>query len=368
MGIISCSNSGKNLKELTSDRTLAAVHFGGRYRMIDFIMSNMVNSGIKNVGLFIRHKSRSLLDHLRSGKDWDLHRNKDGLFILPTDFSSSRSARQRGNVEDFYSHMDYLLNSSQEYVLISGSAIVCNIDFNDAFNYHMANNNDITVLYKEETVFTDDYSRCVMLEVQQDRRITDMQVNPINSRLNKVSMEMYILKKALLIDIMNTCIAHGNCDLVKDGFIRNIDRLRIFAYPYEGYLARINSIANFYRHSMNLLNRDIWQQLFLNNQPIYTKVKNEVPTKFLEGSSVKSSIIASGCVIEGNVENSILFRGVRVKKGAYLKNCIVLPKGVVSERAYIENVIFDKEVTISCGKTLKGDTNVPMYIDKGKII
>ncbi|KUO50434.1 MAG: hypothetical protein APF76_07170 [Desulfitibacter sp. BRH_c19] len=365
MGIITIPDNLESLHDITNDRVVAAVPYGGRYRLIDFILSNMVNSGIQNVGIFIGHKSRSLMDHLRSGKDWDLHRKRNGLFILPTDYRN-HAGNPSGDLEYFYKHLDYFHGSTEKYVLIAGSNAVCNTTFDKAFKFHINNHADITMLYS-------DYPQPIsvhktILETDSNNRVIDLKVNPARKTSKKLSMEMYIMKKELLIDITDTCISKGKYDLTKHGIINNLKTLNVYAYHYPGYFGKISSLACYYKHNLDLLKPEIWKELFFNSGPIYTKVKNEPPTKYYETSTVENSLIASGCIIEGIVKNSILFRGVTVAEGSTIKNCIILPRTEIRNGVYIENIILDKNVCISADKTLIGDEKHPIYIGKGSIV
>ena len=366
MGIITVPESFKFLQDITSDRVVAAVPYGGRYRLIDFILSNMVNSGIQNVGLFIGDKSRSLLDHLRSGKDWDLHRKRNGLFILPTECSSC-SSTPLGNLEYFYKHLDYFHGSTENYVLIAGSNTIFNTTFNKVFKFHAENNADVTVVYSEYPQVDPAYS--TVLETDASNRVIDIKVNPSRKmKSKKISMEIYLMKKELLMDITDICVSKGQSDLTKNGIIKNLKNLNVYAYHYTGYFGKVTSLTSYYKHNFDLLNPEIWTELFFKSGPIYTKVKNEPPTKYTKSSRVVNSLIASGCIIEGKVENSILFRGARVFKESTVKNCILLPRSEIREKAYIQNVILDKNVCISDEKLLIGDSKHPIYIGKKNIV
>ncbi|WP_051533827.1 glucose-1-phosphate adenylyltransferase subunit GlgD [Desulfitibacter alkalitolerans] len=324
MGIITAPENFKYLQDITADRVVAAVPYGGRYRLIDFILSNMVNSGIQNVGLFIGEKSRSLLDHLRSGKDWDLHRKRNGLFILPTDCSSF-SGTPMGNLEYFYKHLDYFHGSTEKYVLIGGSNTIFNTTFNKFFKFHMDNNADVTIIYSEYPQI--DPANSTTLEIDAANRVIDIKVNPSRKKKSKkISMEIYLMKKELLMDITDTCVSKGQSDLTKDGIIKNIKNLNVYAYRYTGYFGKVTSLTSYYHHNMALLNPEIWTELFFESGPIYTKVKNEPPTKYTQSSKVLNSLIASGCIIEGQVENSILFRGARVFKNSTVKKLYFVAK------------------------------------------
>ncbi len=370
MGIILLCDRDKYLKEITSNRTVACIPFYGRYRLIDFILSNMVNADIRNVGIFINNKLRSLMGQLGSGKEWDLRRKQDGLFILPCENDLNRVLR--GDVEYLYKHLDYLNNSAQDYVLISNSNMVCNIDFKKVFEFHKNIDADVTIVYKKEDTNLENIipDVCTTFETDSNNRITDMEVYPLKIRNNKLSMQMYFMKKDLLLDLIEFCITRGKCDLVKNGFLENIKKLKIYGFEYKGYLARIDSLINYYKYNMELLdfNYKTWMELFFSNGQIYTKVKNDAPTKYYENCSVEKSIISNGCLIDGKVENSILFSGVKVKKGAFIKDSIIMANTIIEKDTFLENVILDKNVSISQSKNIKGDISYPMYIEKKTVV
>lgn len=367
MGIINLNDSQDFLTELTKGRPLAAVPFGGRYRLIDFILSNMVNSGIQNVGILVQDKYRALMDHLRSGKEWDLARKRDGLFILPPGQSQYLSGVYRGNLENFYNNLDYIESSRQKYVLIAGSHIVCNLNYRKIFKFHQDMGADITVMYKE-CPDDEELMQHVILDCQSDGLITDLAINPSEVLSHKVSMEMYLIEKGLLVKLMKDCQARGGMDFVKDILLRNIGKIKMYGYPYKGYAARVDCVKSYYKHNMELLKVEKWEELFLKSGLVYTKVKDEAPVKYKENAKVSNTIIGNGCTIEGRVENSILFRGVTVGKGAYVKDSIVMQRCDIAENAVIEHVICDKNVRITHGKWLKGEENYPLVIEKGTVI
>jgi glucose-1-phosphate adenylyltransferase len=367
MGIVNLNEKEELLWEITRHRPLAAVPFAGRYRMIDFILSSMVNSGMQNVGILVRHKYRALMDHLRSGKEWDLARKHDGLFILPPAQSTSGGGVY-GDIENFYANLDYIESSRQKDVIITGSGMVCNINYRKAYQFHENTKADVTVIYKEQDSETEDFCRCTLLECDATGLVTDMAVNPVRPISRKVSMEMYILSKELLMDLVTGCTARGGTDFLRDGLMKNLGTLKIYGYAYKGFLARIYSISSYYRHSIELLKPDKWKELFFKSGPVYTKVKDEAPVKYKENASVRNAMIANGCVIEGTVENSILFRGVTVRRGAQVRDSIIMQKCSIGENAKIENVICDKDVSISAGKFLKGEQTCPVVVGKGSVV
>jgi len=367
MGIINLNNGQEFLKELTQCRPLAAVPFGGRYRLIDFILSNMVNSGMQNVGILVQDKYRALMDHLRSGKEWDLARKRDGLFILPPGKSHYVSENERGNVEMFYNNLDYIESSRQQYVLIAGSHIICNLSYRKVFKFHQDVGADITLLYKEYNG-DEELMESGIVDCQGNGRITDIAINSSRSLSRKVSLEMYIMKKDLLVALIKDCQARGGQDFITDIVIKNLDKLKIYGYSYKGYVARIDCVTSYYKHNMELLKPEKWEELFFKSGLVYTKVKDEAPVKYKENARVSHAMIGNGCIIEGRVENSILFRGVTVHKGAYIKDSIVMQRCDIAENAVIENVICDKNVQITSGRWLKGETDYPLVIEKGSVI
>ncbi len=369
MGIIYTGESNISLRELTLRRSVAALPYGGRYRVIDFTLSNMINSGIINVGLITQNNYHSLMDHLDSGKQWDLDRKNDGLFILPPYVSSDNTGWYRGEIDAYHSNMSYIRRSSQKHVVISGSSMVCNLTYDDAMEFHKDNKADITVIYKQESKATrDELSRHTLIQTDDDNRIWDIEVKPSAPRSDKISMEMYIIDKRLFEYLIEECVARGQYDFNKDILIKNMDKLRILGYPYDGYLAKIDSISSYFKHNLELFDQENFYELFHHAGPIYTKVKDEVPAKYGEESMAENSLVADGCIIEGYIENCVLFRGVKIAKGAVVKNSIIMQDAEIQERAAIENVILDKEVIIRKGKHLIGQESYPMVIRKKAII
>ncbi|VBB05044.1 nucleotide-diphospho-sugar transferases [Lucifera butyrica] len=368
MGIINLNEEEEFFRELTEHRPVAAVPFGGRYRLIDFILSNMINSGIPNVGILVKKENdRSLMDHLRSGKEWDLARKRDGLFLLPPGHSHSNSGIMPGDLRHFYTHFDYIQKSRQKYVIIGSSNMIANMDFRPVFQYHLQQKADVTLLYK--TMLPDaDFMNCTSVKIAADGRVTGMELHPLRIISHNIAMGMYIMEKAVLLNLIDAAISRGGSDFVRDGIMRNLDQFKVLGYAHEGYMARIHSVRSYYQQSMALLETDIWRNLFTRPGLIYTKVKDEAPARYKDTSRVKKSLIADGSVIEGQVENSILFRAVKVHKGAVIRNSILMQKVDVGENAALENMICDKEVYITAGKKLRGEINFPLVVRKGMVV
>ncbi len=364
MGIINLVEPTELLKDLTKHRTLGAVPIGGRYRLIDFALSNLVNAGIRNVGIFVQDQYRALMDHVGTGMEWDLARQRDGLFILPPD-SRGENGNHQGDIDILYRHYDYLERSREKTVIMAGTSIICNMDYKRVVAHHQEIDADVTIVYKPDTQST---VRCTVLDVDDKSRVTSIRVNPLHAKTHNISMKMYILKKELLMELLDQCISRGETDFVKDALIKNIDRLKIVGYPFDGYIMNITSLSSYYHASMELLDPSVWQELFFHAGPIHTKVKNESPVHYGHHAKVTNSLIANGCIIEGTVENSILFRGVHVQKGVHVKNSILMQKSDIGKNATLEYVILDKDVIITKGKNLQGDPDYPMVVGKKTVL
>ncbi len=364
LGVINLDPELDNLNELTYFRCGAAAPFGGRYRLIDFVLSNMVNSNINDIAVFARRKYRSLMDHLGTGAAWDLDRKRGGLFILPPDWNDPTDI-SKGDLQHFHNNRDFFERGTAQYVLVTGSQYVCNIDYSKALQFHIQNNADITLIYKHVKELSIEHKLCHKVEIDANSHIYRVTNDHFN---HQVYMGMFIINKKLLIELVDHCIAHGMDNFFRDAIAANTNKLKIYGYKYDGYLSVINSIESYYRHSMSLLSPEVYRELFFSDQLIYTKIKDEPPAKYIKGSTVRNSLIANGCVIEGHVENCILFRGVHVAKGAVVKNSIIMQRSVINENAMIENVILDKDTLLSSERKFIGGIEQPFVVAKRKVM
>ncbi|KRE46729.1 glucose-1-phosphate adenylyltransferase subunit GlgD [Paenibacillus sp. Soil522] len=362
LGVINLSINQPLLHELTYSRATATVPFGGRYRLIDFVLSNMVNSGINNVAVLAHNNYRSIIDHLGSGKEWDLDRKQKGLYILPP--NNTHFPGFNGDLQNFYGSLDYFARSTEEYVVVSSSHMICNINFAEVVEFHQKRNADITIIYKEMNTSEENLANLIMVEQNDDGRVTNMTENHLKHDSSKVYMRTIVIKKELLVDLVKKSVAQNYYDLVRHVIMRNLDALNVYAFEYKGHLAVINSIHNYYKFSMDLLKPEVYESLFFEPGPIYTKIKDEPPTKYTRDIQAANSLIANGCIIEGTVENSILFRGVKVAKGAVVKNSILMQNCVIEEEAFLEHVILDKEVYVTQGSRLIGEQTAPTVFTK----
>lgn len=363
LGVINLSINQPLLHELTYSRATATVPFGGRYRLIDFVLSNMVNSGINNVAVLAHNSYRSIIDHLGSGKEWDLDRKNRGLFILPP--NNSHAPGFNGDLQNFYGSLEYFERSNEEFVIVSSSHMICNINYTEAVECHQRTNADITVIYKEMDGDNEDFSNLITLDLAEDGRVVRMNENHHQTnRSSKVYMRMIIIKKELLMDLVKKSVNQNYYDLVRHVIIRNLNELKVYGYEYKGYLAIINSVQNYYKYSKELLNPDVWKSLFYQSGLIYTKIKDEPPARYANSANVTNSHVANGCIIEGTVENSILFRGVRIGKGAVVRDSILMQKCVIEEDSSLDHVILDKEVYVTRGNKLAGEELSPTVFTK----
>lgn len=369
-GLVYTGENNFQLKDITFSRAVAAVPFGGRYRAIDFIVSNMVNSGLTNVGVITQMNYHSLMDHLGSGKEWDLSRKRDGLFILPPFVTKDNTGIYKGTIDAFKSVMGYIRRSSQRFCVLSGSHTLFNTTFDKAFEQHIEMGADVTMLYniEPEIYNQEEQYEDVRLILNEQGRVKDMEIDPYKPRSNNVSMQVYIIEKSLLEYLVEECAARGNYDFVRDALIKKCDTLKIYGYRFDGYVARLNSLTSYYRHNMAILQDGVRDELFNADTPIYTKVKDEVSAKYEASAEVNNCVVADGCVIQGSIENCVLFRGVRIARGAELRNCILMQNAEVMENCTLEHVILDKMVIVKRDRRLVGHPSFPVIIRKNAIV
>lgn len=369
MGLILTGWKKHKLKDLSTIRSSSAIPVGGKYRAIDFVLSNMVNSGITNVGVLTQYSFRSLMDHLGSGKEWDLDRRYDGLYIFPPSLAGDDSGWYRGSADAIYNNLSFLKRSNEEYVIIAQGNGIYKMLFDDMLKFHIEKNAEITMACRDMSDLPpEELSQLGIVNIDENGRIIDLQEKPLNPETKIGSMGVYIIKRERLISLLEECIAHGDYDFVKDIIIKKLDSLGVYGYKFNGYWRSFSSIQMYYRCNMEMLDPELRMQLFVENGKIYTKVKDEAPSKYNEEAEVTNSIVADGCIIEGIVENSVLFRGVTVEKGAVIRNSIVMQGSHIGENACLDYAILDKNVVMSRGKQLKGEPSWPIVVGKNAVV
>ena len=373
LGIIFPNIYDKLVSELTSERLMASIPFGSRYRMIDFILSSMVNCGISNISILVRENYFSLLDHLGSGREWDLARKNGGLNIFPP-FAQKSMSVYGGRIEAMAGILGFLKSQKEKYVVMSDANIAMNFDFRALIEAHIASGADITAAYKKEEIPEDtvtmreDSSKGTYYTFDMDGdRITGLHINSQKSGIQNFGMNIYVMERELLIDTINTAFISGGVYFERDILLPHLNDLKICGYEYTGYTSRILSLKGSFDENMKLLDEENLDALF-SGHTIYTKIRDDNPTRYIGDAKASNVMVADGCVIEGEVENSILFRGVKIGKGAKVKNCILMQDTVVEDGVDIEYVITDKKVTITENKHLNGTDSFPVFIAKRQTV
>lgn len=371
LGIIFPNSYDSLVPELVSERLMASIPFAGRYRMVDFILSSMVNCGIDNVSIIVRKNYHSLMDHLGSGREWDLTRKNGGLNIVPP-FAEKNIKIYNGRVEALASIIPFLQDQKEKYVVMADANIAANFDFRALIDAHVASGADVTIAYTEDVLpeaeKEEDLSRDFFYTLKLDgTRVEKIYVNLKEDGPQNFSMNIYVIDRELLINQIHTAFVRGYVYFERDILAPRLDRFNVQAFKYEGYAARITNMRSYFEENMKLLDDQNLDALFEGN-PIYTKIRDDNPTRYIGGAKVKNTMSADGCIIEGEVENCVLFRGVRIAKGAKVKNCVLMQDTVVEEGANLEYIITDKNVTFTAGKELKGSDSFPVYVAKHQTV
>lgn len=364
LGLVFANMHDTTLGDMTKNRTMGSVMFGGRYRLIDFPLSNMVNSGISEVGVITKSNYQSLLDHLGSAREWDLARKKGGLYILPP-FGNVESTLYRGTIEALYGAMSFIKHSRAKYVILSDCDVVTNIDYKPIVAAHIESGADITAVAHTGVYSSDDIKTSTVFNVDADKNVTSVLINPDISGTCTTSLNVFVMSMDFLIETVNDAMARGNVSFERNILQEKCRELKIKIYEYDNYFSKLNSPESYFKSNMALLEPENARKLFVPKRSIYTKVSDNAPVKYDLDSKVSNSLIADGCIIEGEVENSVLFRGVKVGKGAKVKNCILMQGTVVGDNAELNYLITDKNVSICENHILTSSPQYPMYVGKG---
>ena len=364
LAILFASGNESKLNELTLHRTTASLPFAGRYRLIDFALSSLVNSGITRIGIITRNNYSSLMDHIRMGRDWDLNRKNSGIAVFPPFGLNTSRDVYKGKIEALYTVLDFLEKAPEDYVCVSNCNIASNIDLESILDEHIARGADVTMLCHKANVTS---SKRVIITKNDNDCVTDLcQVEIPSTEEKLVSLNIYIIRKSLLTNWIEQAYARGYVDFEKDILFREVENGKIYAKEIMSYAAIVDDVKTYFNESMKVLKEDVRNELFETGRKVYTKVKDSVPTIYGENANVSGSLIADGCVINGTVENSILFRDVRIEEGAVVKNSIIMEHGVVMKNGQISYTITDKSVVIGAGRQISGSEDYPIVIVKNK--
>lgn len=371
LGIIFPNSYDSLVPELVSERLMASIPFAGRYRMIDFILSSMVNCGIDNIAIITRENYHSLMDHLGAGREWDLTRKNGGLNIFPP-YAQKSMKVYNGRVEALASIMSFLKRQKEKYVIMADANIAVNFDFKAMLDAHIANDADVTIAYTKEEIPASAIKGDLGTEFYytlglENGRVNDLFINPKTSGVQNFSMNMYVIDRELLIRQIEYAFVHGYVYFERDILAPHLAELNIQGYEYNGYVARISNMKSYFDENMKLIDDDNRDALFGGN-PIYTKIRDDNPTRYIGNAKGKNVLVADGCVIEGVVENSILFRGVKIGKGAKVKNCVLMQDTVIEDGVRLEYAITDKNVLVTVGQELKGSDTFPVFVAKGQTV
>ena len=372
LGIIFSYTKRENLRELTKRRTLSSLPIGGKYRIIDIVLSNYVNSGVTDVSIITKNNYHSLMDHVGAGKEWDLTRKKGGLRVLTPYASPEMSVQSgvyRGDVDALAANMHSIRRSMAEYVVLSGSGTLYSMDFRDVIEKHVERGADITAVYTRSM----NGSKLVppgvvIMDLDDGERIWDLKYNTNGTTEQNVAwgIGVVIIKKSLLESLVADAMSYQEYDFYEGIMRRLAKNLNIQGYEYRGYLLEISSVTDYMNANMALLRKEMSSRFF--ESPIYTKVKDSVPVQYCDGCQVKNSIIADGCKIEGLVENCVLSRGVRIGRGAVIKNSIIMQNTEVLQNVVLDHVILDKDVIVRENRQLVGHETYPVVVEKMSIV
>lgn len=373
LAIIFANSYDALIPEMVSERLMASIPFAGRYRLCDFLISSMVHSGIDNISLIVKKNYHSLMDHLGSGQEFDLARKNGGINIV-SPYAQKQIKVYEGCVEAIESLKGYLRKCTQKYVIMADANYVFNFDFGELIEAHKNTGADITAMYRKQEVpkvflrpngNNDEMYYTFDID---DGRIKKIYINAMDMGKVNFGMNIYIMEKEKLIRIVDDAFVHGYSYFTRDLMATNTDSLNIQAYEYTGYASQITDMKSYFEENMKLLDEDNREALFKSGNSIYTKIRDDNPTRYINGSKAKNVMVADGCVIEGTVENSILSRGVKIGKNAKVKNCILLQDTVIEDGANLEYVITDKNVRVSRNRSLTGNDSFQVYVAKGQTV
>ncbi|MGI6167276.1 MAG: glucose-1-phosphate adenylyltransferase subunit GlgD [Eubacteriales bacterium] len=372
-GLIFSNIHDTTIPELTRTRTMASVPFGCRYRLVDFALSNLVNAGITKVGIITHNNYKSLLEHLGSGRDWDLEREFGGIKILPPHITSyentTRGQVYSSRLEALIAVMSFISECSEENIVLTDCDVICNLNMADVLNMHSRRGADFTIVTKRiSTAELHLTPRVTVIRSDMDGRIYGLAeyTSEDSKRAEiEVSMNIMVARKHYLLKLIEDAVAHGHTSFEHDIIGRRLGEDKFFVYRHQGYHALVNSLESYYRCSLELLDPDVRRQLFgIYDRPVMTRHKNLPPTKYMPGARVINSLVADGCVIEGVVENSIIFCGTKVGRGSEVRNCVLMGDTYVGEGAELYCVITDRNVLIKEGRRLSGHETLPFFIGK----
>jgi len=362
IGIILAGGNSSRMGELSAKRATAAMPMAGCYRAIDFSLSNMSNSHIQKVAVYTQYNSRSLNEHLNSSKWWDFGRKQGGLYIFTPTITATNSYWYKGTADALYQNIGFLKDAHEPYVVIASGDGVYKLDYNKVLEEHISKGADITLVTKDIKPEDDDISRFGVIKCDEDGKVIDFEEKPLVAETNTASIGVYVIRRRQLIELLEACAQEGRTDFVKDIIVRYKNVKKIYAYKLETYWRNIGSVDSYYRTNMDFLKKDVRDYFFRTQPDVYTKVEDLPPAKYNGDAVVSNSLASSGCIINGTVENSLLFKKVYVGNNTVIKNSIILNDVHIGDNCYIENCIVESRDTIRANTVHTGEPGVPKII------
>lgn len=364
MGIIFSNIYDSKMGNLTWERTSGSIPFGGRYRQIDFVLSNMSNSGIRNIGIITKYNYQSLMDHLANCEDWDLHLGENVRFLPP--YATGHTGAYRGKLEALQTALPVLERSDAEYVILSDTTVLCAIDFAEVVDAHVASGCDLTVVAKAGRA-DGRRTQTLALKVDENGKVVDLAVDYCAPKDYLSGMSMFVIERKKLLNIIQELVPHGKCYFERDFVLPqyNEGKLSVNVYSFQNIALFNESLQEFYKNNLKLLDQDVRHSLFRTNLPIYTKVRDSVPTLFGEHGQASDCLVADGCHIFGNANHSVIFREVDLDEDTQVESSVLMQGSKVGARSQLRYVILDKNVTVKPDTRLQGTPEHPLYISKG---
>ena len=358
IGIILAGGNNYRMRELSEKRAIAAMPVGGGFRAIDFALSNMSNSHIQRVAVLTQYNSRSLNEHLNSSKWWDFGRKQGGLYIFTPTITAENGNWYRGTADALAQNIDFLKRSHEPYVIVAGGDCVYKLDYNKVLEEHIATGADITVVCKDIQPGEDDINRFGVVKLADDNRVISFEEKPIVAETNTASIGVYVVRRRQLIELLEACAAEGRSDFVNDILVRYKNVKKIYAYKLDSYWRNIGTIDSYFKTNMDFLKKDIRDYFFRQHPDVYSKVDDLPPAKYNPGSQVRNSLVSSGCIVNGVVENSVIFKKSYIGNNCVIKNSIILNDVYIGDNTHIENCIVESRDTICANTYLCGEDEV----------
>jgi glucose-1-phosphate adenylyltransferase len=366
IGIILAGGNNRRMRELTEKRAVAAMPIAGSYRAIDFALSNMTNSGIGKVAVITQYNAKSLTRHLSSSKWWNFGRKQGGLFVFTPAITAESNNWYRGTADSLYQNIDFLKHSHEPYVIIASGDGVYKLDYNKVLEYHVEKRADFTIVVKDMKDRSE-INRFGLVSMTDDNRVTNIDEKPLETNLSMVSTGVYVIRRRMLIELLEKAAEEDRHEFVRDILVRYKNLKKIYAYELKDYWANISTVNAYYKTNMDFLKKDVRDYFFHQYPDVYSKVEDLPPAKYNFGAHVKNSLISSGCIVNGTIENSVLFKKVYVGNNAVIKNSIILNNAYIGDNAYIENCIVESNSTIKAESKFIGEHEVQIVREDNPI-